>query len=285
MPCYHPIPAQLEISNRPGQPPKRGMKLHPKGQPSHWLPCGTCLGCREVQQQQLAIRLAHEARYHTNNQFLTLTYDDKHYRAGLQKPELQRFWKRLRRAMEIPDMKYLACGEYGDRTRRAHYHAAVLSLPLNDLKQWDLENRRSDTLERIWQNGIITVSELTEDRIKYVAGYVLKKAGYKRQHYADENGKPLQAPYRDMSKGLGKRWVAQFATDLRQGYLQHHGAKYTIPRYYRDIIKETNPQLDSYIAQQQAQNWKEITTQNREELKTAEKIREQSIREHRREQV
>lgn len=278
MPCYHPIPAQLEHDYRPGQPPKRRMKLHPKGEPTHWLPCGTCLGCREIQQQQLSLRVIHEAKSHGNNQFLTLTYDDDKLPDGLQKADLQKFWKRLRKNTN-QQFKYLACGEYGERTHRPHYHAAVLGLAIDDLKKWDSENSRSQAIENIWKNGIVTVSELTQDRIRYVAGYVLKKAGYRKQIYCDEDGVELENPYRDMSKALGKKWIERYQTDLRNGYLQHEGAKFTIPRYYKDYIKSKNPDLDRHIEQQKSNNWKELTAENRTQLHTAEKIRQKEIKE------
>lgn len=287
------------------------MKLHPKGDPTHWLPCGKCLGCREIQQQQLTIRIKHEARYYTDNHFLTLTYDEEKCPDGLQKSDLQRFWKRIRRAQtgllrprttpasiltgnppkrtasnSPTQIRYLACGEYGDRTKRPHYHAAVLGLPISDLKKWDIENSRSDHLERTWGNGIVTISELTEDRIRYVAGYVLKKAGYQRQVYCTEDGEELQAPYRDMSKGLGKRWVTAYQNDLRNGYLEDNGNRFTIPRYYREQIKSTNEPLAQYIQQQQHMNWEELTEMDRKLLHNAEKIRQKEIREGKtREQV
>lgn len=271
------------------------MQLHPAGQPTHWLPCGKCLGCRELQQQQLAIRTINEARYHSPNIFLTLTYDEQHQtQPGLDKRDLKNFWKRIRKMQDMrkirlprngailpvhaPHFKYLACGEYGERTRRRHCHAAVLGMAVNDQARWDADNNRSTTLEQAWGQGIVTISELTEDRIKYVAGYVLKKAGYRKQTYCDEHGEQLQAPYRDMSKGLGKKWLNKYQNDLRNGYLQHDNAKYPIPRYYQDIIKKTNPQLHEYIQQQKANNWKEITTHEIQQLHNAEIIRQKQIR-------
>lgn len=268
------------------------MKLHPKGEPTHWLPCGKCLGCREIQQQQLAIRLAHQARYYDDNHFLTLTYDDDKRPDGLQKNDLQKFWKRLRQSIargNLPitqkGLKYLACGEYGDRTQRPHYHAAILGLKIDDLKKWDSENSTSPTIDRLWGNGIVTVSELTEPRMQYVAGYVLKKAGYRKQTYCDEDGVELQAPFRDMSKGLGKEWIEAYATDLRHGYLQHNGAKHSIPRYYKDKISKNQPTLNQYIEDQKSKNWKELTSTDRECLKTGEKIREQQIKQRKRDRV
>lgn len=260
------------------------MKLHPKGEPTHWLPCGKCLGCREIQQQQLAIRVQHEARYYEHRHFLTLTYTEEKCPDGLRKDDMQRFWKRLRKNTS-ERIKHLTCGEYGDRTQRPHYHAAVLGLKIDDLKKWDSENSTSQTIDRLWGNGIVTVSELTEQRIQYVAGYVLKKAGYRRQTYCDEDGVELQAPYRDMSKGLGKQWIEAYATDLRNGYLQHNGAKHSIPRYYKDQISKNDTTLNQYIEAKKAENWKELTSTERQCLHTGEKIRQQQIKQKKRDKV
>lgn len=277
MPCYHPIPAELEWIRYAGQTPKKYMKLHPEGEPTHWLPCQKCLGCREIQQQQLALRITHEATAYTHNHFLTLTYEEEKLPRGLQKHHMQNFWKKLRK-QTTHKIKHLTCGEYGDRTQRPHYHAAVLNLAIADLKKWDSENNRSNTLEKLWAHGIVTVSELTPDRIKYVAGYVLKKAGYRKQIYCTEDGEELQGPYRNMSKGLGKEWLKKYATDLRNGYLQQDQSKYTIPRYYLDYIKKTNTQLHDTIEQAKTKNWKELTYQDRQLLHNAEKIRQKQIK-------
>ncbi len=71
MPCYHPIPALREFAG----PGKTRMKLHAAA-PTHWLPCGVCIGCRDLKAAQWALRLKHESRQHSHNTFLTLTYDD-----------------------------------------------------------------------------------------------------------------------------------------------------------------------------------------------------------------
>lgn len=279
MPCYHPIPAARGAE---------GMEIHPKDrngytrEPTHWLPCGKCLGCREIKQQELAIRFSHTARYYKDKYFLTLTYNEENCPDGLEKNDLKKFWKRLRRKTSAT-IKYLACGEYGDRTNRPHYHAAVVGLELNDLKRWDSENHNSPYLDRIWSNGIVTVSELTEGRIKYVAGYVLKKAGYRRQIYCTEDGVELQEPYRDMSHGLGKQWIEQFQGDLRHGYLKHEGAKNAIPRYYMDKI--TDEKLRQQIAESKAQKDQRLTGEDRKCLQNGEKIRQQQIRERQRDRV
>lgn len=287
MPCYHPIPARITSNFGYGSRTlnKKTVEIHPKvGEPTHWLPCQKCLGCREMQQQELALRVKHEAASHDHKHFLTFTYDEETRPDGLRKADMKKFWKRLRKNT-LAKIKYLECGEYGDRTQRPHYHAAVLGLEIPDQKKWDSTNNTSEMLTKTWKNGIVTVSELTEDRIKYVAGYVLKKAGYKKQIYCTEDGEDLEAPYRHMSKGLGENWIRKFASDARNGYILDNGAKYSIPRYYKDKIKSTSKELDEYIEKQKAKNKKELTPEDRRLLHNAEKIRQKEIRERLREQI
>lgn len=259
------------------------MKLHAP-EPTHWLGCGKCLGCREMQQQELAIRVQHEARYYDSNHFLTLTYDEENLPDGLQKREMQLMWKRTRKATGAK-FKHLTCGEYGERTQRPHYHAAVLGLPIDDLKKWDSENSTSETLTKIWGNGNVLIAPLTTERIRYVAGYVLKKAGYKKQIYCDPDGVELEPPFRTRSQGLGKTWIQDYKNDLRHGYLQEQKAKYSIPRYYKDILKKNDPKLLERIENENANRLKEMTSKDLECLHTGEKIRQQQLKDRRRDRV
>lgn len=244
MACYNPIPAVRTPA---------GMRLHPKPpeKPTHWLPCAKCLGCRETRAATWSIRLEHEARSHSHNTFLTLTYaDDKlpsmgkgDENEGLQKRDLQLFWKRLRKHLNDNSLKYYACGEYGDHTQRPHYHAAVFGLPpFHDGKLWKGDNYISETLNDIWGLGMVTQSELTPGRIRYTAGYIMKKAGYRRQVYCNPEGIQLQPPFQLMSKGLGAGWLDKYQNDLRNGFVLDSATKKRgIPRYYLDRIKRRGP--------------------------------------------
>lgn len=282
MPCYHPIPAR-ELA--PGR-----IRLKVAAQyATHWLPCGTCLGCRDAETAAWALRLKHESRLHSHNTFLTLTYEDDKLPDGLQITHMQLFWKRLRRNAAVK-FKHFYCGEYGDRTKRPHYHAAVLGLnEPSDSKRWDAENNTSDTLNNIWGQGLVTTSELTTARMAYVAGYVLKKAGYKKQHFLipGDDGIPIevQAPFRRMSQGLGAKWLDKYQNDLRLGYIQNDDRKITIPRYYRNRLEKDNPELAEYIKTNQDIERKKRPPPDRERNKAAEKIRSQQIQQARRNKI
>lgn len=288
MACFHPNPAVRT---------PRGMKLLPRANlaarenASHWLACGQCLGCRDSQTATWTIRLKHEARAHSSSIFLTFTYDDEHLPNGLQKRDIQLFWKRLRRQTNT-QLKYFCCGEYGDKTKRPHYHAALFGHAIpTDAKRYDQTNLVSDTINDTWGQGRVTISELTTYRMAYVAGYVLKKAGYKRQIYCDENAEEIQGPFRLMSKALGKTWLTKYANDLRLGYVQHDQRKLPIPRYYTDRLKHekgiigplTVEQIKNHGLHDRIQLARDTERLKRdapdpERNKAAEKIREQQIK-------
>jgi len=70
----------------------------------------------------------HEAKYHEQKAFLTLTYDDLHLpdNGSLDKTHYQKFMKRLRKELnpsgtkpeDYKKLRYFMCGEYGDTTHQ-----------------------------------------------------------------------------------------------------------------------------------------------------------------------
>lgn len=104
------------------------------------VPCGKCVICRKRKASALAARAIAET--YTSGKsplFLTLTYNDFHLRRSLigiptlQKLDLQLFFKRLRSLLDAYNiehhLRYLACGEYGSKTHRPHYHILLWNFP------------------------------------------------------------------------------------------------------------------------------------------------------------
>lgn len=83
--------------------------------------------------------------------FLTLTYADEHlpYGGSLSREHLRNFFKR--EVYYGGPVRYYACGEYGDRTQRAHYHAALFGRDFGygmvKLPSWTLGHAFSARLE------------------------------------------------------------------------------------------------------------------------------------------
>lgn len=155
------------------------------------IPCRTCYSCRKSHALSWSERIMAELPYHDSAYFVTLTYHDSclpHNSRGystLSTDDLQRFWKRLRKTQDTP-IKYFACGEYGGTTYRPHYHAIVFGLKLDDLRihQVDYQTGQtlyySDHLASIWNNGFVSVGDVTIASARYVAGYVDKKLDHPR---------------------------------------------------------------------------------------------------------
>lgn len=98
--------------------------------------------------------------------FVTLTYDDEHVPKGntLVKEHALQFRKALsKRLGYFP--RYFMVGEYGNRSERPHYHAALFNLP----------SSKSDAIENAWGKGFTSISPMTPERAAYIAQYCTKK--------------------------------------------------------------------------------------------------------------
>lgn len=146
------------------------------------IPCGKCEGCRVDKASDWATRCYLESQNHTKSCFLTLTYsnDNLPEKRSLKKADLQKFWKRLRKQTGAKIL-YLACGEYGPKTLRPHYHAAVFGWRPNDLKLYKKNHAEdnlytSETVNKIWGKGYAIIGNITYESSAYIARYVVKKA-------------------------------------------------------------------------------------------------------------
>lgn len=196
------------------------------------VPCGKCMACRVQRTKEWSLRLMQESDYYMDNSFITLTYDDTHLPEdkGLHKEALQDFFKRLR--YYIPkeiNIKYYACGEYGDQFGRPHYHAIVFGISPN-----------SSALQESWKDGFIKAGNVTYESCQYVASYVQKKLNGKR--VSEYGGK--QPPFALMSKGLGLRYIEENRPQLDQRMLiTVKGVKHGLPRYYKKKLPEISERL------------------------------------------
>lgn len=204
------------------------------------VPCGKCLTCRINRSRMWTERLLHEASLHESNVFLTLTYNDEHLpgkipgtNKTLVPEDLQKFWKRLRKRLK-ERIRFYACGEYGDKDARPHYHAIVFGLTWKDLKTRRLPSGRmtSDLISSVWDKGFNTVGMVEHASIRYVTDYVMKKwCGKKgKKEYTD---KGLVPPFQRASLGIGK----EYFENNRQYFIDKMGStmfgkEVGVPRYY-----------------------------------------------------
>jgi len=204
----------------------------------------------------------HEAKGHEENSFLTLTLDKDHVKEGVSKTtgnirltldpsDLTLFWKRLRKAGH--DVRYFACGEYGDKLNRPHYHACVFGYTPQDKKLYTIKNGhrlyRSDMLDAIWQLGDVRIGDVTFESASYVARYVMKKqTGKAKQYYEDEG---IEPEFVRMSRrpGLGSKFYDEFKTDIfPSDSIVVRGKHQTRPpRYYSTKLEKNDPVLYEHI--------------------------------------
>ena len=196
--------------------------------------CGRCVPCLRKKQIDWCFRLGKELQASESACFLTLTYADEYltYADGgysLVRKDFQLFMKRLRKHANKTKIKYYACGEYGEKTDRPHYHAIVFNLP----KPFD------KYIKKAWTYGHIHVGTVTEASIFYTTKYALKGLRRKKPWEVDDWGREPQ--FQLMSNGLGKSFGDKAVVE----YLRTHGTKLLtlpgghkkkLPRYYEEKL-------------------------------------------------
>lgn len=204
----------------------------PDGSITRVVNCGRCAVCLRKKQLDWAFRLNHELKKSESACFLTLTYDDRSVPNtglgySLVKKDFQDFMKRLRKHAKKTKIKYYACGEYGDRTERPHYHAIVFNLP-KPFEKYVL---------KAWKYGHVHIGSVTEASIMYTTKYTLKGLKRRRPEEVDELGR--QPEFALMSNGLGlgyiKHEIIQYLYKNGTKLLTlQGGVKKKLPRYYID---------------------------------------------------
>lgn len=232
MPCYHPI----EVGIR-----RKTLYTERYLVDDQIVPCGRCIGCRAEQSRQWAVRMMHEARMHESNCFITLTYDQENLpeNASLRPQDLSGFIKNLRKT-QSRRISFFGCGEYGEKTQRAHYHALLFGVEFLDRDIRVDSSRpnvwRSQALDNIWERGICEGGAVTMASASYVSGYVRKKV--KTKDYARANpftGELLAPEFARMSlrPAIGKRWIERHWRDIYpRDYVVIDGVECKPPRYY-----------------------------------------------------
>lgn len=201
----------------------------------------------------------HEAKYHEQKAFLTLTYDDLNLpkNGSLDKTHFQKFMKRLRKE-HGGSLRYFMCGEYGDSTERPHYHAILYGCDFNDRTKHSTGAKgdqiwKSKNLDRIWGLGHCYIGSVTPESCGYVSRYIMKKitGDMAQDHYARINSTTgewylLTPEYVNMSlkPGIGKNFYDHFKNDLYPSDTAiSKGKQMPVPKYYDRQLEKENPVL------------------------------------------
>lgn len=180
--------------------------------------CGKCTPCLVNRGRIWTHRIELECTQHEHNTFLTLTYDDEHLPSdGSLYPEhLRDFFKRLRHRGRF---RYFAVGEYGDKTQRPHYHAALFGFAGCEWKQTRLRKEmtccpRCSDVKKIWGFGNVYLGQITTASARYLCGYVTKK--WTRPDVPQLQGRSPEFARMSRMPGIGASAMDDAASDLMQ---------------------------------------------------------------------
>lgn len=241
--------------------------------------CGRCRLCRVSKRSIWTTRIELEAMNHKQNAFITLTYSDEKMpwtsADGLGAPTLspvdtQLFLKRLNKSAKAKfgwKQRFFLVGEYGDKTWRPHYHAALFGFPpcqrgdtarsLTGRMLWENCCPVCNMVGKAWnsgaQGGDIGLGALDPNRARYLGGYVTKKLTKKEDPRLDgrfpEFSRQSRGGAKAGSTGIGAPLVAQMAasfaryhdsktTDVCGHLTGANGRKRPLGRYLRNKFRE-----------------------------------------------
>lgn len=226
--------------------------------PDGWMevPCGYCLQCRIRKVHEWAMRCDHERQYCKASCFLTLTYNDDNLpkNGTLVVRDLQLFFKRLRKNTKSR-FKYYACGEYGDKKERCHYHTLLFGFGFQKGQVDEFGYVRSGPIYEAWPYGLIHGGSVTYDSARYVAGYIDKKYFGDRQknEYTDRG---LVVPFQLSSQGLGLSFALENREQLEKALcLTRGGVKFPLPQYYKKKLGIEVSDFQSVVMSKQAHTY------------------------------
>lgn len=154
--------------------------------------CGQCLPCRINKSREWSHRIMLESRAHEFSTFVTLTYKDEELNhisdnwngdvpliPTIVKKDYQLWLKRLRKYWS-GSLRYFLVAEYGDKTQRPHYHAALFGFPNCVYGKTRFVSSGEcclpcSIIKKTWDKGHSYLGELNKNSAQYIAGYVTKK--------------------------------------------------------------------------------------------------------------
>lgn len=192
--------------------------------------CGQCTPCRVNRRHDWTKRLQAELEGHDYAAFVTLTYAQETIPKdfSLKKRHIQLFLKKLRKAISPRQIRFYCCGEYGEKTRRPHYHLILFGISPTE----------GPLLQKVWNQGHVHVGTAEQGSIRYTANYVTKKL-FKHQL----QGKEPEFIQMSRRPGIGyaavERIVRGYQTLTGKKYLERHGwPEMAIPKYIREKVVE-----------------------------------------------
>lgn len=207
-----------------------------------------------------------ELTQHSHASFVTLTYTPEALPSSstglptLDPKHTQTWLKRLRTTLtrspailadlDLPDpyIRYFIVGEYGDKSDRPHYHAALFGYPSCQRGRTRFSQRTGsccpacDLILKTWSHGNVFLGDLTRESAAYVAGYVTKKMTSKDDPRL--NGRHPEFARMSLKPAIGLNAMHEVASsvlhhevDAPQA-LRHGSATLPLGRYLTDKLRE-----------------------------------------------
>lgn len=202
------------------------------------LPCGKCIGCIQDYKNSWAVRILLEASLYERNCFITLTYSDNCLPSDNRphRDEIVKFFKRLRKKIGVP-IRYFYCGEKGDKSGRAHYHAIIFGYDFPDKVVHGRTAKgsiiyKSSTLSDCWHFGLSSIGEVEPGSACYVAQYSDKKK------LSGEDDGSFIGMSRMPGLGCDKFNLRWFQSDTIYCAL----GEATIPRFFHKLLEGLAPE-------------------------------------------
>lgn len=269
------------------------------------IPCGQCIGCRLDYSREWANRTYLESKLYKQNWFVTLTYDDEHlktkeiteaenekgelitytndgnWNGTLNGKDLQKFMHDLRQIMNREyhqqGIRFIGCGEYGDKGERPHYHLILLNcnLPAETFYKPRIINNeyyyQNQIIEKAWKKGISNISEATWNNIAYTARYITKKINGKlsQEHYA-RRGQDREFLRTSRKPGIGKPYYDLYKDKIYKNdsiTIKNKEGIITCkpPKYFDGLYEKENPK-----------EFKKIQRKREKERREADKIKDEN---------
>lgn len=241
------------------------------------IPCGKCIGCRLDYSRQWANRCVLESKCYDEEEstFLTLTYDDYHLtyddesgEPSLKPKDLQDFIKRFREKvgrLYDKEIRFYACGEYGDEDNRPHFHVLLFGFAFPDLKYKGTSKSgealyTSKFLDEVWQRkGYCWIGECTWKTCAYTARYVMKKQkGKGSADFYKERGISPEFVRMSLKPGIGKPYFDKYKDKIYRNdeiIIPNGGMVITSkpPPYFDRLLERENPKLMASIKAMRSQ--------------------------------
>ena len=186
------------------------------------MPCRKCKSCLKFTRLEWSNRMKMESFNSYRPYFTTWTFRPEDYTNSEKacKEDIQRFWKRLRKAGH--DIRYFTVIERGSQKHRLHGHSILWSKSLASMSM----RRAHKILESVWTHGIVDMQPLRGPAgLNYVTKYLVKDLSEEKQRNYQWSQKPM----------LGKAGLQQWESVIHHYHIQIPYSINNLPPNYIDL--------------------------------------------------